>query len=1016
MPYFPQHSTAAGAKPNRGFALVLTLALLALLVLILAGLAVYTRVEMRTIDNSIKQAQARQNALMALNIALAQLQKYAGPDTRVTATAEAFGGAAGTRYFTGVWDSGSPDVQPLTWLVSGNEITPSLVTPAAPGTRPIEMVGVGSSGVPRDVVVPAQDIYAPGRTEGEVVGRYAWWVGDENVKAHVSLRDQREKVDYAPYLTSTPESQRRLLQQVIAGANPITPDAPSQLFDPTDEKNVARFRNVVRPEQLGFLQRMGSEESVGAEVVRTYFHTWTTFSQGVLSDVKNGGLKRDVSLNHRLLGEAFAAWANFTNAGYLEDFKAPQPPIPTPEYSDDPIRRRYRIGALAVSDPASARPHVAPVLSYFYLLFGVQKTSASAPFRLSVRWAAALWNPYTSSLYPEDLVLEVSGLPESISFLNAESQSVEGTVSLRAIYGDRLRLRLPWDSSGAGHDRKAWLPGRVYNWVSTPADPFVLGSPNSGRFYSRDIPGFANGLIATVAGPSTVNGNTPLAVRLGDQKTQLVVRLYQEGADAPLATYLSPEYDRVPISDAGPANGPTSQLGFLFRLGESYDTAGSDPGLWLKTAGMDPRSIEMPREAMRALPNGTNPSLYRNFVTINAPWRLIDRDISRGSSFNEDIPLFELPRAPILSLGGLQHLYIAGARPFSVGNSWGAKAVVETVPANQIFDRFFVSGLEPGVLPPTTSRVLPNHLFQIAQRKLDGSPITIADIRSAPAEQSSGYLTVAGAFNVNSVSVRAWGAVLRSLRNSGDASFTYLDPQPTSDNPVATNASTGRDTVTRSDDTRDAQFFRFPQSAQEVFASSATYIQSSTTGTGQPINAHLFRRGRRVLSDAQVAGLAEAIVKCHLDRCAALGLGPFRSMEEFLNPVPGFPSDGNDQQSLLDYAIARAEWLDETGTTQIGINAKIAEYSSSWLTQADVLTALAPILTARSDTFLIRAFGEALNPATGQSGSVAYCEALVQRVPHPVGTDAARTEFDRPGPLGRTFKIISIRWLHPSEI
>ncbi len=51
-----------------------------------------------------------------------------------------------------------------------------------------------------------------------------------------------------------------------------------------------------------------------------------------------------------------------------------------------------------------------------------------------------------------------------------------------------------------------------------------------------------------------------------------------------------------------------------------------------------------------------------------------------------------------------------------------------------------------------------------------------------------------------------------------------------------------------------------------------------------------------------------------------------------------------------------------------------------WLTQADVLQVIGPALTTRSDTFRIRAYGEALD-ANGNSVAKAYCEAIVQRVP-----------------------------------
>ena len=71
----------------RGFALLITITLLAFLVLLLVSLASLTRVETQVAANSIQIEQARQNALTGLQIALGQLQKYAGPDQRITVPA-----------------------------------------------------------------------------------------------------------------------------------------------------------------------------------------------------------------------------------------------------------------------------------------------------------------------------------------------------------------------------------------------------------------------------------------------------------------------------------------------------------------------------------------------------------------------------------------------------------------------------------------------------------------------------------------------------------------------------------------------------------------------------------------------------------------------------------------------------------------------------------------------------------------------------------------------------------------
>ena len=66
--------------------------------------------------------------------------------------------------------------------------------------------------------------------------------------------------------------------------------------------------------------------------------------------------------------------------------------------------------------------------------------------------------------------------------------------------------------------------------------------------------------------------------------------------------------------------------------------------------------------------------------------------------------------------------------------------------------------------------------------------------------------------------------------------------------------------------------------------------------------------------------------------------------------------------------------------------------------------------TVRSDTFRIRAYGDAMNPAGADDPnatpeSVAYCEAIVQR-----------TTIDDPGGNGKKFVITYFRWLGPDDI
>lgn len=143
--------------------------------------------------------------------------------------------------------------------------------------------------------------------------------------------------------------------------------------------------------------------------------------------------------------------------------------------------------------------------------------------------------------------------------------------------------------------------------------------------------------------------------------------------------------------------------------------------------------------------------------------------------------------------------------------------------------------------------------------------------------------------------------------------------------------------------------------------------------------------------------------------------------------------DPTAPRSLLEAAI------EDTGLNTDLTTGQPYEFSSRYLTQADVMTALAPILFVRSDTFVIRTYGEAVNPVTNAVEGRAWAEAVVQRVPeyfaepaaNPPDTDPAAFDalIDPDDPasgttptqqlnktFGRRFKVVSFRWLTRADI
>jgi hypothetical protein len=85
-----------------------------------------------------------------------------------------------------------------------------------------------------------------------------------------------------------------------------------------------------------------------------------------------------------------------------------------------------------------------------------------------------------------------------------------------------------------------------------------------------------------------------------------------------------------------------------------------------------------------------------------------------------------------------------------------------------------------------------------------------------------------------------------------------------------------------------------------------------------------------------------------------------------------------------------------------------------WLNQADLLNALAPYITPRSDTFVIRSMGEAKD-SQGKVLARVRMEAVVQRVPDFIdpaddpATEIASLQSQVNKTFGRRFEIISVK-------
>lgn len=244
---------------SRGFALVLVLSLLAILVLVVYAISTVGKVSGSISSAAVYQTQARQNALVAMRYGLGQLQRYAGPDERMTAMAGVVGIAAGNslRQLTGVWGD---DIEPI-WLVS-NAGTGGV--PSINGNK-ILLVGLNSvgtdTGLADQEIVEAGLVAVPDATNFS--GHIAFWVGDEGGKISTVVPDAE---------VQTSSSTGRLLR----------PDIKRVLEKPTFMPDAAELAGLISFEQLPNTQTAKGASIKGA------FHSATLSHRALPTTVPGG--------------------------------------------------------------------------------------------------------------------------------------------------------------------------------------------------------------------------------------------------------------------------------------------------------------------------------------------------------------------------------------------------------------------------------------------------------------------------------------------------------------------------------------------------------------------------------------------------------------------------------------------------------------------------------------------------------------------------------------------------------
>lgn len=297
-----------------------------------------------------------------------------------------------------------------------------------------------------------------------------------------------------------------------------------------------------------------------------------------------------------------------------------------------------------------------------------------------------------------------------------------------------------------------------------------------------------------------------------------------------------------------------------------------------------------------------------------------------------------------------------------------------------LFDRYFLSGLKRGA----TGRTVWNGTDPLANSRLKryegvyaGNPSTILTKPTDEALKPAAMFLQSGSFNVNSTDVDAWRTMLSFMRN------------------------TKRETL--------------KGNSESAHPYSRVFTPCEPDGPSDPLSKGCYS-GLAALDDGQIQSLSEAIVGEVKKR------GPFLSLADFVNRRLAPDQSGNpDPDAMcgaLDAAIASTSIngkakdpsveqkdLRVVSTHGFGSGGRMdVDYRHmspvrtaampGCLSQGDLLDPLAPVLTVRGDTFVVRAYGEAVDPEGGILAR-AWCEAVVQRVP-----DYLQSSSGQPGTPG----------------
>ncbi|MDQ8194650.1 hypothetical protein QEH59_09445 [Coraliomargarita sp. SDUM461004] len=1027
------------------------------IILLIVGLSALVSVETQRASSSQKQLEARSNALLALKMAVGQLQQHVGPDQRITAPSDineaSNPNSDNHSHWTGVWRQapGSNIRSPalLTWLVSGNEngidLTPSttIAEPTGVTSSSVWLVGDGSvDNTDKQIKLPKQSVL---NRNGTASGHYAWWTGDEGAKAHLALVDPAE---------IRPDNERiySFLAAQRSGGELIE-DAENTLLGSHYPANNSELNNVVSPAQLPLATT--DVNTVLTNTLRSRFHDVTVSSESLLVDTAQGGLKKDLS-----------AWLNSApNSVGPDDEDFIISPIGNDEEglprwglirSYNSIRENGSI-ALAARNQSETEHGLYPVITYANLGFNLSCSGQDMSLQVRLFPEVVIWNPYNvpiaaatyecgmgvSNPTNRAINFEVDGNTKTTLYLNkavldnssAPSRAFSFTLEAPEIPpGASLLFSL----SDTEHNNEYTHGENIMTADSTPGINSVAMTPAVGSGASIHFTEDGGDLQ-----PATVTWNF-----LGNSgRLNAALRLKPSVPDN--AEGFTFGDDALHIVDAVGYSATSGSQDTLVAAGQ--EASGTHYNIFLeiamrggasnaRMAWVSQSNFRAP-ESKRFGRDSENPAYYANDspATLTTPvapnanssyWRASTGElINSPSGKAQDTVLaeFQPSGVPLFSIAQLQHAnlsLISGYPTYPVGNSLAPIRIALDATSDtqmnygagidrtydiayllneQLWDRYFFSTLPSNLTQAELDAgyQAPNSRLAIEQNT------TLTDLIGTGAYNTAAEkLTIRGGFNINSTSENAWRALFASLNGLAYDPVERQVSNSLLDSPFSRYALPQYDTET----TWDASY---RQLTEEQIEDLAQRMVEEIRERGPFLSLADFVNRRLVDGEHGFKGPLQAAIDQQSSNPATGTTG--------INALSDFPT-GN-LAGVSSYMWGEDNYF--LPQLQGGENAELPAasrfaFAPSYLTQADMLSALGPVLTARSDTFLIRTYGDATNPTTGNVEGRAWCEAIVQRtsdyIDQSLDASALPTSGSNNERFGRNFRILSIRWLTENEV